>query len=619
LRTIAGQTIEQSPKRTRRKRTGRWLIASAVCAAVLLFGWFLLVANHGLFFSQRSVDLVPTEKSIAVLPFENISANKDDAYFADGVQDEILNNLAKIAQLKVISRTSVMQYRADTRRDLRQIANALGVANVLEGAVRRNGNRVRVSTEVIDARNDSTIWADSYDRDLTDIFAIQSEVSQAIARKLTATLSPQEKARIEAKPTDNLEAYDSYLRAKQLIIRANLSYNQGPAVQAQLREAVELLEHSVQLDPEFALAYCASTQAHDFIYFYFDRSPEERALGDAAINNALNLQPQLPEVRLAYAFHLFVSYRDYERARVQVEIVRRDSPNNVDAIILAARMDRRQGHWKEAIQGFNEAIERDPGNRESIRELAITFAWLRQFDAAVSSFDQLVRLFPDIEIFKVYKAYLVTYMKTGDTSALSSAIAGFPPSSVDTEILAFRIIVALADRNWKLANEVIQVMTGGYDDGYFAYGNVPVPVGCYSILIARLEGERTGTNSSFAATRQNLDKKVQRMQGDAPLLSQLAVVDALLNQKEIAISEAKQAVEMLPVSKDAVDGPVLLINLAVVYAWTDEIDLAFQTLSSLTKTPDGIYYGELKRDPYWDPLRKDQRFDKLLSELAPQD
>ena len=210
-------------------------------------------------------------------------------------------------------------------------------------------------------------------------------------------------------------------------------------------------------------------------------------------------------------------------------------------------------------------------------------------------------------------------MKTGDNSALSSAIAGFPPSSVDTEILTFRIIVALRDRNWKLANEVIQMMSGGEDDGYFAYGSVPVPVGCYSILIARLEGEQTGTNSSFAATRQKLDKKVQRMPGHATLLSQLAVVDALLDQKKIAISEAKQAAEMLPIPKDSVDGPNLLLNLAVVYAWTGELGLAFETLNSLTNTPSGIHYGELKRDPYWEPLRRDPRFDKLLAELAPKD
>jgi TolB-like protein len=235
-------------------------------SAGLVVGWWQFVDHQKPLSSRRSAVPAVPEKSIAVLPFENISANKDDAYFADGVQDKILNNLAKIAQLKVISRTSVMQYRADNKRDLRQIANALGVANVLEGTVRRDGNHVRVSTELVDARSDNTIWADSYDRDLTDIFAIQSEVAQTIVRRLNATLSPEEKRSIEAKPTDNLEAYDLYLRANELIMNASASLGSGdierPAV-----EAIGFLERAIQLDPKFTLAYCASGLAHDLLYY----------------------------------------------------------------------------------------------------------------------------------------------------------------------------------------------------------------------------------------------------------------------------------------------------------------------------------------------------------------
>src|SRR6202007_1781865 len=215
LRSPGDQIAEQSSERKSRKHALRWALAASLCLAGLL-AWFFYSAYRVPFFNQRSVESIPTEKSIAVLPFENISPNKDDAYFADGVQDEILNNLAKVAQLKVISRTSVMQYRADAKRDLRQIANALGVANVLEGTVRRDGNHVRVSTELVDAHNDTTIWADSYDRDLTDVFAIQSQIAQTVASKLSAKLSPEERNDIEEKPTDNLEAYDLYLQAKHL-------------------------------------------------------------------------------------------------------------------------------------------------------------------------------------------------------------------------------------------------------------------------------------------------------------------------------------------------------------------------------------------------------------------
>jgi len=573
----------------------------------------------GLFLNQRVAEAVPTEKSIAVLPFENISANKDDVYFADGVQGEILNNLAKIAQLKVISRTSVMQYRPDAKRDLRQIAKALGVANVLEGTVRRDGNHVRLTTELIDAQNDNTIWADSYDRDLTDIFSIQSEVAQTIASKLTAALSPEEKKWIEAKPTDNLEAYDLYLRAKELFVSVRVSMSLVN-VEKPLVDAISFLEHAMRLDPKFTLAYCASTLAHDNLYFLYDPTPEQRALGDAAIDHAMRLQPDLPDVHLAYAHHLYLVYRDYERARVQLAIARRGLPNDVEAIVLGARMDRRQGQFERAIQEFNEAITRDPRNTLPIQELADTLYYTHQFRAAEQAFDRLINLRPDQPIIKAQKPLYVTFYKTGDDTAVRSAIAALPVSMADDKgVLSLRLMFALVDRDWLEARELIEKMKGGEDEGNFAYAPASVPVGCYSILLARLQGEQPGVNASFPEMREQLNQKVQKLPGNAQLLSQLAVVDGMLNNKDAAISEAKRAVEILPISKDAIYGPGIVMNLAVVYAWTDEFDRAFQTLSPLTKTPYGIFYGQLQRDPYWDPLRADPRFDKLLAELAPRD
>ena len=619
---------KQSTRRLHRALTGTriravgWLFASVLGIAGLLLAWFFFSGHEGFFFNRRVPQAVPTEKSIAVLPFENISANKDDAYFADGVQDEILNNLAKIAQLKVISRTSVMQYRADARRDLRQIANALGVANVLEGTVRRNGNHVRVSTELVDARNDNTIWADSYDRDMTDIFAIQSEVAQAIAGKLTATLSPEEKRYIEKKPTENLEAYDLYLRAKELIVSVRVSMNLKN-VEKPLVEAIGLLEQAVRLDPKFTLAYCASAQARDSLYFMYDPTLEQRALGDAAVNSALGLQPDLPEVRLAYAERLYLVYRDYERARVQLAIARRGLPNDAEAIALGARMDRRQGQFEKAIEEFKEAITRDPRNTLWIQDLADTLYYTRQFRAAGQAFDRMIELRPDLPILKAKKPLYVTFYKTGDDTAVRSAIVALPASMAgDRGVLSLRLKFALVDRDGPQTQELIERMNGGEDEGWFAYGDHPVPVGCYSIMLARLQGEQPGAKSNFAETREQLNQKFQKSSGNAEiacLLSNLAVVDALLGQKEAAVAEAKRAVEMLPISKDALEGPGIVMNLAVVYAWTDEFDRAFETLSPLTKTPFGIFYGQLKRDPYWDPLRKDPRFDKLLAELAPKD
>jgi serine/threonine protein kinase/Tfp pilus assembly protein PilF len=615
LRSVSAEMTADVPKRKPSKLSIRWVVGVGLCVAAGLIAWLFSSGHSGLF-SQQATEAASTGKSIAVLPFENISANKDNAYFADGVQDEILNNLSKIAQLKVISRTSVMQYRADTKRDLRQIAAALGVASVLEGTVRRDGNHVRVSTELVDARSDNTIWADSYDRDLTDIFAIQSEIAQQVARKLTAALSPDEKNRIEAKLTDNLQAYDLYLRGNELIRTAHsvLSGDVG----ASMSEALPFLEKAVQLDPKFTLAYCAIADVHDLAYHFDDPTAERRALGDAAVNSALRLEPDLEEVRLAYAQHLYVVYRDYEAARAQLAIAKSGSPNNSKANFLEALIDRRQGKWEKSVQEFKEAIKRDPSNTILMAELSATLSDTRQFAAAQRAYDRLIELVPDQPKLKILKAYYVGF-KRGDDTPLRSAIAAIPASMTDDDVLCWGFRLALCDRDWQRARELIEKVSGREDPGYFAWGDISVPIGCYSILLARVQGRQPDENPSFFQTRAELNQKVQRSPEDASLLSQLAVIDALLNDKEAAIAEGKRAVEILPISKDAVSGPGVLINLAVVYAWTDEVNLAFQTLGSLTKMPAGISYGDLKLEPYFDPLRNDPRFDKLLVELVPRD
>jgi TolB-like protein/Tfp pilus assembly protein PilF len=618
LKSAGEPVAPRSPKAKPKKRPIRWLSGAGLCLVILLIVLFFLFGHSGFLFNQRVSEAAPSEKSIAVLPFENISANKDDAYFADGVQDEILNNLAKIAQLKVICRTSVMQYRPDTKRDLREIANALGVANVLEGTVRRDGNHVRISTELVDARNYNTIWADSYDRDLTDIFAIQSEIAQTIASKLTARLSPEEKKRIETIPTDNLEAYDLYLRANELILTTQATVVTGNVAKP-LDQAIPLLDRAVRLDPKFTLAYCASAYAHAKIYHFADRVPERRASADTAINTALRLQPDLPEVHLAYAYCLYWGYRDYERATVQLAMARRGLPNDATAIALEAYMVRRQGNFEKAIQDLKEAIARDPRNAESIAELGDTLFSTRQFGASNDAYDRLIELAPDQPMLKVQKASYIA-SETGDNSLLRTALASLPASMADDiGVLSWRVRFALDGGDWQQARGLVEKMKDGEDDGNFGYGNMPVPVGCYSIQLARLQGRQPGENPGFSQTREQLYEKIQKSPGNALLLGKLALVDALLNKKEVAVSEAKRAVEMLPISKDAVDGPDVAINLSVVYAWTNELDLAFEVLGPLTKIPNGIYYGDLKLNSYFNPLRKDPRFDKLLAELAPRD
>ena len=619
-RSEAKETSEKPGTRRRSfgltKRT-RWLMAVVLIGVAGVIVFWLIYERSRSSVSEASL------RSIAVLPFENISANKDDAYFADGVQDEILNSLAKIAQLKVISRTSVMQYRADAKRDLRQIARALGVASVLEGTVRREGSHVRVSTELVDARNDHTVWADSFDRDLTDIFAIQSEVAQTIARKLTTTLSPEEKKIIEQKPTDNLAAYDLYLRARESIAAADIALASGN-FERPLIGAIGQLEQAVQLDPKFALAYCSATHAHDLLYITYDQTPDRRSRGDAAIANALRLQPDLPEAHLTYAYHLYYCYRDYERAQVQLAMAKSGLPNNPDAVELPALIDRRKGRFERAAQEFSDALALDPINPSPMSDLAYTLYAMRQFRAAEQVYDRLINRVPNEPLLKVQKAWLITFMKTGNETTVRSALAELPAATAeDRGPLSLNVTLALQDHDWQRAKQLLEQFKdreiGGEDDSNFGYATVPVPAGCYSILLSRLQGDLPNANSSFVEARERLNQKVRASPGNALLLSALAIVDALLAHQEEAIKEAQRAVDMLPVSQDAMDGPGVLANLAAVYAWTDQPDLAFDQLAVLTKTPLGIYYGQLKADQLWKPIRQDPRFQKLLADLAPRD
>ena len=614
LRSAVDEATVTSSKEKPRNQPVRWLLGAGLCLTAILTAWFFSTHHWGLSYQGTTV-ATPTEKSVAVLPFESLSESKSDTYFADGVQDEILNNLAKIAQLKVISRTSVMQYRGDNKRDLRQIAAALGVANVLEGTVRRDGNHVRVSTELIDARNDNTIWADSYDRDLTNIFAIQSEVAQTVAGKLTATLSSKEKKRIEAKPTENLEAYDLYLRAKELIPRESSSL--VLAEPATFSKGLSFLEEATRMDPNFALGYCLIAKVHDFLYDdQFDHTPERRALGDAAVDEALKLQPDLPEVHLAVAFHLYTCYRDFERARVQLAIAAQSLSNSPDLLELMAIIDQVQGRWEEATTGLEKAVNLDPRNPELLEELGVLYGNLRRYRDADRIWDRVIELEPDQQIFHAHKAW-TAFLEKGDVKHVRAAYEALPSSMKDDVwITGDRIYFAACDRDFKTAHEVVSKSPN--KELYFRAALVPRP--CLDIWLEMVQGNHP-TMEEFGATREQLSRKVEADPTNAALLSSLACVDIGLGRKEEAILEGKRAIEMLPISKDATIGPKLVQNLALVYAWADEPDLAFEQLCILMKGPTNslLRYGVYKCEPSWDPLRKDLRFDKLLAELAPRD
>jgi serine/threonine protein kinase/tetratricopeptide (TPR) repeat protein len=560
--------------------------------------------------------LKPPEKSIAVLPFESLSDNKNDTYFADGVQDEILASLAKVSELKVVSRTSVMTYRPSGTLDLRSVADALKVANVVEGTVRRDGNRVRVTTELIDARTDATLWSGIYDRDLTDVFVIQSEIAKTVVSKLSARLSLQEKKEIEERPTNDLDAFDLYLQAKELL--ANSSFLKSRESYESCLGAIRLLEETTRKDPRFALAFCLMAKAHDWLYAnQLDNTPERRALGDAAVEEALGLRPDLPEVHLAAAHHRYFCYRDYEGARVHIVVAQRALPNSPEVFALVAYLDRRQGRWEESTISLEKAVALDPRNPEILGQLALTYQYLRRYRDYEQTCSRLIELQPEEPLLKILIASAECAARANLTS-LRAALGTFPSSMKDDiNVASFRFNAALLARDWTSAKETLSKSVNA--EFYFFDSVETVPRGCLEIWLAQVQGDRPTMEARFAVAREQLNRKVEVRPRHALLLSALGVIDAALGRKQEAIQEARRAVEMLPISEDAMDGPLLVSNLAIVYARTNEPDLAFQELAISIKTPGGVNYGELKLDPAWDPLRDDPRFDKLLTQLAPHE
>jgi serine/threonine protein kinase/Tfp pilus assembly protein PilF len=559
------------------------------------------------------------EKSIAVLPFESLSDSRSDIYFADGVQDEILSNLAKISELTVISRTSVMKYRPGGDRDLRSIANTLGVAHVVEGTVRRSGSRFRITTALIDAQTDATLWSESYDRDLTDIFAIQSEIAQTVASKLRARLSPEERRGIEERPTDNLQAYDLYLQGKNTLADAFLAVDR-PEEELVL-SAIKSFEEAIRKDPKFALAYVQLAEAHISHYAeYYDRTPKRRALAERAVNEALRLRPDLPEVHLTAAGYFYICWRDYEAVRMHLAFAERARPNNPFALHLAGLTSRRQGDWEEAMRSLQKAVTLDPKNLDILGGLADTHCYLRQYQAYDQIFDRIIELEPNKPFIKVQKAFTALH-RAADLTDLQSALALFPASSDDVDIVSLRINTAILARDWPAAREILRSTSNDRVrfrvGASFGFGFVPCEA--VEIVVKLYAGGRLTSDAGVSETRDELSRLVEAHPEDAAPGSALGIIDAALGQKEAAIQNAKRAVERLPVSRDAVNGPDFVVNLATVYAWTNEPDLALQELTTSARTPAGITYGLLKLDPRWDPLRTDPRFEKLVAELAPRE
>jgi len=555
----------------------------------------------------------PPEKSIAVLPFENRSEEKANAFFADGVQDEILTDLSRIADLKVVSRTSVIAYKGGVKRNLRQIGNELGVAHVVEGSVQRAGNRVRVNAQLIDARNDAHLWAQTYDRDLADVFAIQSEIAKAIAGQLQAKLSPIENSAIEQAPTADITAFDLYSRAKPLLERSFLS-----DTKANLLQAVELLNQAVARDPAFFDAYCQLAYAHDAIYFAgYDHTPARLALAEAAIQTAFRLRPDAGEAHLARAWDLYWGYLDYGDALAEVEVAGKTQPNNPRIFELKGYIERRQGHWEESTRNLERAVDLDPRNAALRQQTSLNYGLLRRYHDAEAVLDRALAIVPNDAVAKAERA-LVELNWHADTHPLRQTIDSIQstnPGAMSRIAYAW-LMCALGERNAAAVEQALNAL--GENRPALSIDNVPLTRLLLEGVVARMTNDEDKARSAFTAARAEQEKTVQAQPNYGPALCVLGLIDAGLGRKEEALREGRRAVELLPVEKDSINGPAMIKYLAMIAAWVGDNDFACEQLATAVRYPSSLSYGQLKLFPFWDPLRGDPRFEEIVASLEPK-
>ena len=600
----------------RQPRKHAWIFVVIVGAALSVGLFFIgrYTAHNGT--PRPSEAATVPQKSIAVLPFENLSEEKQNEYFADGVQDEILTDLAKIADLKVISRTSVMQYRSGVARNLREIGQQLGVAHLLEGSVQRVANRVRVNAQLIDAKTDAHLWAQTYDRDLADVFAIQSEIAKAIADQLQARLSPNEKAAIEKPPTTNLAAFDLYSRAKTLLLSIGFS----TIDEKNLREAIELLDQAVALDPAFFEAYCQLVIAHGKFYsLNYDHSVGRLASAEAALQAVTRLRPDAGETHLARAQYLYYGHRDYSGALAELEQARRSLTNDPRVFELTGYILRRRGQSDEAVRNLERSVELDPRNYFIMQQLALSYQLLRRYQEEAAMYDRVLTIVPKDVPTRVQRALVDFYWKA-DTKplhdAIDSILAEDPsaiPAAADTWFLC-----ALAERDPTAAKRALAALN---HTAAFGEGGVYLSASFGEGLLARVTKDEASARAAFDKARVEQEKILQAQPDSGPALCVLGLIDAALGRKESALAEGRHAVELLPVEKDSVTGSLMIQLFAITAAWTGDKDLAVQQLELGVRTPAAgivVTYGGLKLLPFWDPLRGDPRFEKIVASLAPK-
>ena len=552
---------------------------------------------------------------IAVLPFENLSNDKEDASFADGVQDDILTKLAKIAHLKVISRTSVMEFRG--KHNTREIGDALRISHALEGSVRKTGAWLHINAQLIDTRTDTHVWVEQYDRDLKEMFAIQSEIAQKVAERLHAKISSAERLAIERTPTADLTAFDLYNRAKNFLLTVINASNTNTGKEDLLR-AADLLNQAIAHDPTFFQAYCQLAWTHDYLYFHgFDRTPARLPLAEAAVQAAFRLRPDAGEAHLARAWNLYWGHRDYDGALADLDIAGKALPNDARLFELRGYIERRRpgGSQEEALRNLERAIELDPRNVHLLTQTSTSYENLRRYRDDETILDRALAVDPNNLDAKVSRAFVEFDWKanTGPLHQLIDELRVKDSAAIQSMADSW-LLCALAERDPTSTADALAAL------GEHSIGNETVKFTPRFVkgLIARMAKDDVKARAAFITARAEQEELVGTNSDNAGALCALGLIDAALGRKEEALREGRRAVELLPFERDAIGGRRMVEYLAVIAAWVGDKNLACELLGTAIRPPAPVTYGELKLLPFWDPLRGDSCFEKIVASLAPK-
>ena len=561
------------------------------------------------------VELAVPEKSIAVLPFESLSEDKANAYFADGIQDEILTRLAKIADLKVISRTSTQHYKS-TPENLREIAKELGVAHILEGSVQKSGDAVRVNVQLIKAANDSHLWADTFDRKLTDIFSVESEVAKAVADQLQAELTGEEERVIVAKPTDNVEAYDAYLRGLAYTLKTGNNAANALAAQKYLREAV-------RLDPKFALAWAllSNVDAHGYLVGSLQPTVALREEARQAAETAFTLQPNLGEAILANGYYHYACLKDYDAALRYFEQARQLLPNSSRIPESLAYVTRRQGDWGRTESYFAEAERLDPRNVRLLTNQAYSYSILRRFPEALRKFDQVLNIIPDDVDTLAYKAAIL--QAEGDLPRAAALLAPLRPNADHTSALETQVYQAILERrSAQIISRLKEILANPDPELGYINGRLRFWLG----WAQDVAGDHAAAQESWRQARSELEPFLKEQPENFSLIGDLALTNMALGDKAAALALSERGIAVLPIEKDVITGAAPIETLARVAAQTGEPDRAIAALQQVLSIPGTgaldkympLTPALLRLDPMFDPLRNDSRFQILVASPAPK-